>query len=107
MPPIPLIEVHFNIIRSTPRSCEWSLSLRSPHQNPVCLCSVCWCYFVCCLLVVVFCMQYIVCWYYLVCSRLFFGTKTRYLCVIEPSFFWLNLTCHRNGYKDLCYSISS
>jgi hypothetical protein len=33
---IRLLVDHFNIIfSSAPLSCEWSLSLRSPHQNPV------------------------------------------------------------------------
>ena len=34
MPPIPLLEIHFNIIlSSTPGSPKWSLSLRFPHHN--------------------------------------------------------------------------
>ena len=34
-----LLEIHTDIIHpSTPRSPQWSLSLRFPHQDPVCVC---------------------------------------------------------------------
>jgi hypothetical protein len=39
--PTEVITIHFNIIlKFMPRSYKWSLSLRFPHQNPVCTCSV-------------------------------------------------------------------
>ena len=37
MPPHPFLKAHFIIIiASTPWSCKWCLSLRSPHHNPIC-----------------------------------------------------------------------
>jgi hypothetical protein len=39
------LKVHFNIIfPSKPRSSKWFLSLRFPHQNPVCISSLPRCY---------------------------------------------------------------
>ena len=36
IPASDLLEIHPNIIHpSTPRSCQWSLSLRFPHQDPI------------------------------------------------------------------------
>jgi len=41
MPPIPLPEIHRNIILPpTPGSSKWSVSLRIIHQNPVCTSSL-------------------------------------------------------------------